>query len=225
MSLEAGAERIRSGVSFFSFLIETKQQWESGKRAFRFPLFRASSGLWEWGNRESDFQGLWEARETWVWFSALSIARHFHSPPVVSSCATLVLQASEQLAFGFLHLGRRLGIGFLGGRLCQLIHSKVGTQEPGQGRQVPQDFIRRRVPSVCALLLAFGCHGHLRYPARPVEVQIGIELLAIELIESFRMRRGDVAVADVFADHPTVFRSGESCVLGVARPGLGLLGT
>src|ERR1700694_4966786 len=32
--------------------------------------------MWE---SRSDFQGRWEERETWVWFSALSTARHFHS--------------------------------------------------------------------------------------------------------------------------------------------------
>src|SRR5690349_688697 len=42
---------------------------------------RWSPGLWECGNRvRCDFQGLWETRETRLWFSSFSIARHFHSP-------------------------------------------------------------------------------------------------------------------------------------------------
>src|ERR1700730_7066547 len=54
---------------------------ESGKRGFRFPLFRAPPGLWECGNRVvGDFQGLWTRRKTCFWFSSASTVRHFHSP-------------------------------------------------------------------------------------------------------------------------------------------------
>jgi hypothetical protein len=34
--------------------------------------------MWE---SRSDFQGLWEGRETWFWFPSLSIARHFQGSP------------------------------------------------------------------------------------------------------------------------------------------------
>ncbi len=39
-------------------------------------------GMWE---SRRDFQGRWEERETWVWFSAPSMARHFHSAVLARS--------------------------------------------------------------------------------------------------------------------------------------------
>lgn len=61
----------------------------------------------------------------------------------------------------------------------------------------------------CALCrwIAFDRHLHLRHAARPVEVQIRIEVLAAELIEDSGMRRGDVAIADVLANHQPFFDS------------------
>src|SRR5579864_7191461 len=79
MSLKA--ERSDRQAPFGLEHINTKR--ESGKRAFRFPLFRAPPGLWECGNRVvCDFQGLWARRKTCLWFSSASIVRHFHSPPL-----------------------------------------------------------------------------------------------------------------------------------------------
>ena len=80
---------------------------------------------------------------------------------------------------------------------------------------------RRRIPAVDMLLFTFSRHGHLGHSARPVKVQIRIEVQPIELVESLRMRRGDVAVTDVLADHPAVFRFRQPVV--VAQPRLGLL--
>ena len=31
-----------------------------------------------------DFQGRWEGWKTWVWFSRLSMARHFHGFPLLA---------------------------------------------------------------------------------------------------------------------------------------------
>jgi hypothetical protein len=63
--------------------------------------------MWE---SRSDFQGLWEERETAVWFSSLSIARHFHSRSPVCS-RTPSAEAYEELSLGLLHLLRSLRIG------------------------------------------------------------------------------------------------------------------
>ena len=37
-----------------------------------------------------------------------------------------------------------------------------------------------------------------------MKIQIGIEVLAVEALNSFRMQGGDVAVAHVFANHCTI---------------------
>src|ERR1700758_4403679 len=65
MSLKAGTEGSAAGPPCLGFFEREK------------PVVGAV-GMWE---SRSDLQGLWEGRETWVWFSSLSIARHFHSPP------------------------------------------------------------------------------------------------------------------------------------------------
>ncbi len=71
--------------------------------------------------------------------------------------------------------------------------------------------------------LPFGRHLLLWHCAGPMKVQIRIKMLAIELVEGFRMRRADMAVADVLANYPSVFRLRQSVVVAVARPRLGLL--
>src|SRR5258708_39846960 len=83
MSLKAGSEAIRGGVSFLGCFCNIK----TGGRAV---------GMWE---SRSDFQGLWEARETWVWFSSLSIARHFHSPLAFHHALRLRCRRANSLRF------------------------------------------------------------------------------------------------------------------------------
>src|SRR5207302_556938 len=80
------------------------------------PLFRASPGLWECGNRVvCDFQGLWETRKTCLWFSSFSIARHFHSPFAARiSCAFTPTEAGKQLLLFLLHSPRRSSVAGLG---------------------------------------------------------------------------------------------------------------
>lgn len=53
-------------------------KWESAKPAFGFALFHAPPARWKCGNRDSDFQALWEQWEACLWLSTVSIARHFH---------------------------------------------------------------------------------------------------------------------------------------------------
>jgi hypothetical protein len=38
-----------------------------------------------------------------------------------------------------------------------------------------------------------------------MKVQVGVELVTVEGLKRFGMNRGNVAVADVLADHRTVF--------------------
>jgi hypothetical protein len=111
-----------------------------------------------------------------------------------------VLETGEQFALRFSHFHGDLGVRFRPSCLLQLIHSHLRSQESGQAGQLPQDLPRRRIPTVDTLLFALGRHGHFRHPARPVKVQIGVEVLSVELIESFRVRRADVTVTDVLPD-------------------------
>ena len=55
-----------------------------------------------------------------------------------------------------------------------------------------------------------------------MKVQIRIQKLAVKPIDRFGVLTGDVAPADVFANHRTVFRFHQPVVIGVTRPRLGL---
>ena len=76
--------------------------------------------------------------------------------------------------------------------------------------------------AIHALLLAFGVGQQFGLSAGPVEVQIGIEVLLIEALDARRVRRRDVRMPHVLADHGAVFRFHQAVVVGVPRPRLGL---
>jgi len=73
-------------------------------------------------------------------------------------------------------------------------------------------------------LPAFGVGRRFRHAAGTVKVEMRIEVLAIEPVEGFGVHRSNVAVANMLADHPAVFRFGQPVVVAVARARLGLLG-
>ena len=82
---------------------------------------------------------------------------------------------------------------------------------------------RGSVVAINALLLAWGVGHHLGLSARPVEVQIGIEVLLLEALDTAGVRRGDVSIPHVLADHGSVLGLHPSVVVAVPRPRLGLL--
>ena len=81
MSLNDGEPGVQGNL-LSEFVIRettTEGKWESRFWISTFPSIVAGAvGMWE--SRSGDFQGLWETRETCVWFSSFPIARHFHSP-------------------------------------------------------------------------------------------------------------------------------------------------
>src|SRR6266849_2010786 len=81
MSLKVGGKGSAAKASFLNWFEREDRKWESGKPAFGFPLFHASPGPWECGNRVAISKGWGKQRETWFWFSSFSTARHFHGPP------------------------------------------------------------------------------------------------------------------------------------------------
>ena len=56
-----------------------------------------------------------------------------------------------------------------------------------------------------------------------MKVQIRIEVPLVERMDVRRVRRGDVAVAHVLADHRSVFRFHQPVVVALSRPRFGLL--
>jgi len=67
------------------------------------------------------------------------------------------------------------------------------------------------------LFLSFGVDHPLRRPARPVEIQVGVEVLQVERLHGGGVHRSDVSVADVLADDRSILALHQSVV--VARRG------
>ena len=65
-------------------------------------------------------------------------------------------------------------------------------------------FQRCLVTPVAAPLAAFVIDFDVRLRARPMEVQIRIEVLAIEALNRFGVRRSDMTIAHVLANHCTI---------------------
>jgi hypothetical protein len=66
MSLKAGAKRSAAGSPFLNFVLKGLRAQTVG-----------AVGMWE---SRSDFQGRWETKETWVWFSSFFTRRSFPRP-------------------------------------------------------------------------------------------------------------------------------------------------
>src|ERR1700676_3607012 len=108
MSLKAGAERSAAKSPFRIGFESKNNKWESGKRVFRFPLFHASSGLWECGNRSGDFQGRGETKGNLV---LVFLVLHGPSFPQPSSFFThSVCDASGETVFVWLAAFRPLPV-------------------------------------------------------------------------------------------------------------------
>jgi hypothetical protein len=73
-----------------------------------------------------------------------------------------------------------------------------------------QNLPGRDVPAVDSFPLAFGINYTFRHAARPVKVQIRIEVLLVESLDGLSMRGGDVPIAIVL--------SYDRSILGSAKP-------
>src|ERR1051326_7820928 len=95
-----------------------------------------------WKSRLSDFQGLWEERETVVWFSSLSPPRRSRcapGPAGVGSGAAFGV-ASQELAFGALHAQGSFGVGLSPGECVQFGERHARPQDTLAVRRFLQKF-------------------------------------------------------------------------------------
>jgi hypothetical protein len=116
MSLKAGSEAIRrKGLLFLSLVLRHKHRWGGGnvEIAQRFPRAVGNEGKPGFG------------------FPRFPGARHFHGHSGIHLGAPLVLEAGEQFVLRLSHVHGGLGVRFRPGRLLQLIHSHLRSQESG----------------------------------------------------------------------------------------------
>ena len=164
------------------------------------------------------FQGRWKTRETWFWFSSFSTARHFHNPlPAVQHGVLAGVKLA--IVLGLLHPARRRSVAFRLGNAAQSLKRVPWLEIAGGLGQLLERSPRRLVVAVHPLLLAFSVALDFGLSAGPVEV--GIEVLLVEALDAPRVRRRDVRISHVFADHRAVFRFHQA-VVGVPRTRLGL---
>src|ERR1017187_1421084 len=126
---------------------------------------------------------------------------------VIRLMLSAVLKAREQLPFGCLHGGGRLHVGLPPRPTFHLLDRQIALQVPRYARQLAQDFPGSGIPAVPFLFLSFGVDHPLRHAARPVEIQVGVEVLQVERLHGGSVFRGDVPEADVLADDRSILHS------------------
>lgn len=71
---------------------------------------------------------------------------------------------------------------------------------------------------VALALFAFGIDDGLRKKARPMVIDIGIEMIAAKGVDQTGKVLRDMAIPQAFADHRAIFRLRECIVIGVSGP-------
>src|SRR5437764_11221375 len=204
----------------FSFPRKINNKRESGKPGFGFPLFRASPGLWECGNRVvCDFQGLWETMG-----NRLLVFLVFHSPSFPQPfCRSYFMRfysdRSWQTAFVFLAAcsapQRCRWYGPLSGSIALPSAPASGTvPDPPLAAESP-----RASHTIDTLFSA------CLWPPSPLpelrtagEVQVEIEVLAVELVERFGMRPRNVPISHVLPQHRSILTLRQAVIIRMPRP-------
>jgi len=120
------------------------------------------------------------------------------------SCTPPFWEANEQFLLGGLHFRRR-GMVALGPRLAlQILDSDVRLEVSGHTRQLSQDFPGRRLPTIDGFLFALGIDHQFWYAARPMKIQIWVEVLLVEGFDSRCLRRRNMGVSHVLSHHGSV---------------------
>jgi len=164
----------------------------------------------ECGQRENVFPGRWEParrahRASEGGFPRLSRARHFHGAPSWSSEPGAEFSDTvHELTLGALHFQGGFGVGL---ELCELFEfgqRHARSQQALARRHFLEQLERRSPARIDTAALAVGCGDHHRHGARPVEVDLRMEMLAVKRIDRRGVLRVDVAEAEVFANHGAI---------------------
>ena len=76
----------------------------------------------------------------------------------------------------------------------------------------------RGVPPIQSPAFAFRVSLNLLHSARPVEVQVRIEMTLVVLFDCLGLRRRNMSVAHMLADHSSVLGFYQSVVIRMPRP-------
>ena len=154
-------------------------KWESCVWISTFP-WRSWPGLRVmWKSRQRFPRARGRRWETCFWFSSPSSARHFRSP-FSSSRHSPGGEGGKELSLRCLHLDRGADIAVGPRPSFQLVDGEICLQRSRYGGRLAQYFPRRGVPLVDADRLALAVFLQLRNSARPVKIQIRIEVLFVK---------------------------------------------
>ena len=147
--------------------------------------------------------------------------RHFHGAPGIEcqkpdSCAASP-DAAQQSLLGLLHGNSGIRIGVFQRDAFQFGQAHTGSQEALAVRYLSEYLQRCSTLPINPPSFAVGLFDNLGNGARPVEVYIRIQVLAIEPVDRLGVERRDVAEAHVFADNGSVLRFHQSVVSGAMR--------
>jgi hypothetical protein len=134
-----------------------------------------------------------------------------------------VLHLAKQIPFGVLHWLCSLGITHLLGLYAQGFHCDATAQILFRLGQRQQGFQRCLVAPITARLFSFSIDFHSGLRTGPMQVQIRVEVLSLEAINAFGLRRRQMAITHVFANHGSVLGFDQPVVVAVPRPALALL--
>ncbi len=79
-----------------------------------------------------------------------------------------------------------------------------------------------RIPSVHSFLFTLLVHYPFWNSARPMEIQVVVEVVLIEDIDRLGMRRRNVQIPHVLPYHRAILGFGQPVVIGPPRPRFGL---
>ena len=130
--------------------------------------------------------------------------------------------AVHELVLGALHVERGLGIGLLRCDALEFGQRQARAQEVYAARHFLQQLEWRGPPPINTTAFAVRFDEQQRHRARPMKIEVRVEVFAMKLVDSFCMLHADVTEADVFADDGRVLGFHQSVVSGTMRARLGL---
>src|SRR6516225_9480856 len=168
-----------------------------------------------WETRTLRFPRKQENPRSWFW--GFSCFRHFHGP--FSCCGPKLL---KEFAFGLLHMLGGLSVAEGSGHALQDGQAHAGAQISCGLGECEQSFTRSLVAQVAAPAASFLVSVQLGLGAGTMEVQIGIEVVAVELLQRLSLGGLNIAVADVLADHGAVLGFHQAVIVTVSGTAFGL---
>src|SRR5271170_4909641 len=173
-----------------------------------------------------------------MWKSVLSISkvfgkavggffrRLFHRPSFPRPTPLFLrgeAQRFEEFAFGLLHAGCGIGVAEGASDALQSVDAEPLAQILGRFIQSQQGLQWSLIAFVTDAFAALLIDLNVGLGAGAMVVQIGIQVLPIEVVDPVGVARIDVAEANVFADHSSIFGLDQAVIAAPPRTAFGLL--